>query len=151
VPPPVSYATVRYWALHAFIWRDRQGQRQAVRYRWEPDAGVASLSDEDLEAQPPDYLTQEMTDRLLHEPASFTLRVQLAEPGDPTDDPTIAWPDDRPEVVAGRLELTAPVDDQAYWDAQAFSPAALTDGIEVSDDPILAFRRRTAEGTPPTN
>lgn len=153
-PPPVSYATVRYWALHAYIWVDPHGRRQAVRYRWEPDAPVAQLGDEEAAGLAPDYLTEEFHERLKNGPVSFTLRVQLAADDDPTNDATLAWPDDRPEVVAGRLVLTAPVDDQEYWDAQAFDPTRLTPGIELSDDPLLAFRatayaesyrRRTSE------
>ncbi|NMO53001.1 catalase family peroxidase [Actinoplanes sp. TBRC 11911] len=136
--PPASYATIRYWALHAFVWRGPAGRTQAVRYRWEPDAGVAGQ--QDLDGLPFDYLTREIETRAS---AGFSLHVQLAEPGDPTDDATQAWPDDRPEIVAGHLQLTGPVADQAGWDAKGFDPTNLTDGIELSDDPLLAFRHAT--------
>ena len=36
----------------------------------------------------------------------FNLVLQLAGEGDPTDDPNAPWPDDRPRVSIGRLEIT---------------------------------------------
>ena len=79
----------------------------------------------------------------------FDLHVVEGEPGDPVGDPTAPWPDDRPSVVAGTLELTALADAEPL----IFDPTRVTDGIECSDDPILAarsaaygasFARRTA-------
>jgi catalase len=32
------------------------------------------------------------------------------------------------------------VADQAHWAAQVFDPTRITGGIELSDDPVLAFR-----------
>jgi catalase len=143
VPPPVSYGTVGYRALHAYIWVGPAGQRQAVRYRWEPAAGVAALTDQEAAARAPDYLTQEILERVVSTPVTFTLHVQLAADGDPTNDSTVAWPDDRPEIVAGRLVLTAPVEDPEHWNAEGFDPTRTTPGIELSDDPLLAFRAKT--------
>ncbi|SFF81772.1 catalase [Actinacidiphila alni] len=154
-PVPVSYATAAYWAVHAFVWTDAAGNRQPVRYRWEPEAGRAELSEEEAAARTDHYLTDELRERLGRGPVVYTLRVQLGEDGDPTDDPSVAWPQERTEITAGRLELTGPVDDQRLWDTQRFSPVRLTDGIELSDDPVLAFRanayaesyrRRSREG-----
>lgn len=139
---PASYGAVRYWACHAFTWVNADGERRSVRYRWEPEAGVRELTEEEGAAEEPDFLAQELTRRLGDGPVGFTLRVQLAEDGDPTHDSTVQWPADRTEIVAGRLELTAAVADQAHGEAQIFDPTRITDGIELSDDPILAFRRQ---------
>lgn len=140
MPVPVSYATARYWAIHAFTWVNANGDRRSVRYRWEPDAGLQELPAADAATSSPEYLTYELPKRLTEGPAGFTLHVQLGEDGDPTDDPTRPWPADRTEIVAGRLEVTAPVTDQDHWAAQVYDPTRLTDGIELSDDPVLAFR-----------
>jgi catalase len=137
MPIPVSYGTARYWAIHAFTWVDANNQRRNVRYRWEPDAGLWELHEREAATRSPEYLTEELTQRL---PVGFTLRVQLGERGDPTNDPTRPWPADRREIVAGRLEVTAPVMDQEHWAAQVFDPTRITAGIELSDDPVLAFR-----------
>ncbi|MGW0520317.1 hypothetical protein [Crossiella sp. NPDC003009] len=44
--------------------------------------------------------------------------------------------------MAGHLEITAKSADQEHWDRQVFDPARLTPGIDLSDDPVLAFRSR---------
>lgn len=140
MPIPVGYGTARYWAIHAFIWINAAGERQVVRYRWEPDAGLQELTEQQAADRDPEYLAQELVQRLAHGPVGFTLHVQLGQDGDPTDDPTVAWPADRPEIVAGHLEVTAPVADQEQWAAQVYDPTRVTPGIEASDDPVLAFR-----------
>ncbi len=139
-PVPASYGSAAYWAIHAFLWVDADGARQPVRYRWQPAAGRTNLTAEEAATKADDYLTAELHERLEREPVVFTLYVQLGEAGDPTYDPTVAWPAERRELAVGRLELTAPVEDQEHWSAQSFDPSRLTDGIELSDDPVLAFR-----------
>jgi catalase len=140
MPIPVSYGTARYWAIHAFVWVDPDGGRHPVRYRWEPDTGLQELSEQEAAAKDPEYLAEELLRRLADGPVGFSLRVQLGQSGDPTDDPTKAWPADRPEIVAGHLRITAPVTDQGHWAAQVYDPTRITPGIELSDDPVLAFR-----------
>jgi catalase len=139
--PPVSYATARYSALHAFTWVSPNQSRKSVRYRWEPAAGIANLREPEAADVAPGYLAEELTRRLAEAPVVFTLRVQVAADRDPTDDATRPWPSDRPELVAGRLEVTAPVDDPvAGCEHRIFDPTRVTAGIECSDDPILNFR-----------
>jgi len=139
-PVPASYGTAAYWAIHAFNWVNDAGTKTAVKYRWEPEAGRAELSDEEAAGKAGDYLTAELDYRLLQGPVGFTMWVQLGEDEDPTDDPTVVWPEGRPEIAAGRLELTGPVEEQEQWSSRAFSPTLVTDGIELSDDPVLNFR-----------
>jgi len=139
-PIPVSYASAAYWAIHAFIWVDAAGVRRPVRYRWEPEAGRAALTADEAATRTAHYLTDELHRRLEHESVAFDLRIQRAEPDDPTHDPSTVWPDHRREFTAGRLEITAPADDQDPWNTQAFNPTRVTPGIQLSDDPILAFR-----------
>jgi len=134
---PASYAQLIYRGLHAFKYVNAQGEERFVRYRWEPDAGVASLSDDEAKAMPEKYLTEELASRLKKGPTSFTLHVQVGTADDPTDDPTAVWPDDREDVVIGRLELDDVGDD---CDEMLFDPTFLVDGIEVSDDEILRAR-----------
>lgn len=139
--PPASYAECAYNSLHAFGFLDGDGERRFGRYRWEPDAAVKSLSEEEIESAAPDYLQTEITERLDAGPVGFTLRAKLAGDGDPIDDPTVAWPDDRPTVTLGRLELDR-LDPEVESDSEVFvfDPTNVTDGIEPSDDEILATR-----------
>ena len=76
-----------------------------MRYRWEPDAGSASIADDAIATTAPGYLAAELEERLDAGPASFTLVLQLAEDGDDPTDPTLAWPAERETVTAGHLVL----------------------------------------------
>ncbi|MEU5294296.1 catalase family peroxidase [Streptomyces umbrinus] len=139
-PIPVSYASIAYWAIHAFIWVDAAGVRRPVRYRWEPVAGRTELTASEAATRTAHYLTDELHQRLEHARVAFDLRIQLADPDDATHDPSTVWPDHRKEITAGRLEIAAPADDLDPWNTQAFNPTRVTSGIQLSDDPVLAFR-----------
>jgi catalase len=67
--------------------------------------------------------------------------VQIAEAGDPVDDPTIVWPDERRRVAIGRLEITGLAHDRERdGDVLVLDPDPRHRRIELSDDPILRFR-----------
>jgi catalase len=79
----------------------------------------------------------------------------LAAPGDPVDDATKAWPDDRQTVDAGVLVIdrATPQENGACRDVN-YDPTIVPRGIEVSHDPLLVARsaaysvsylRRTSE------
>ena len=139
--PPASYAQQRYYGLHAFKWVAPDGSERFVRYRWEPEAGVDELTEDEARERGPDYLRDEIAARVEAGDAAFRLLVQLGEEGDPTDDPTVAWPDEREVVEVGRLEVTAPEHEREHdGDVLVFDPTRVVDGIELSDDQILRFR-----------
>jgi catalase len=53
------------------------------------------------------------------------------------------WPDSRKTVDMGTISLTAvDADSVSAEKALAFDPTRLTDGIELSDDPLPALRSR---------
>ena len=131
---PASYSQVTYHSVHVFWMVDADGGRHPVRYRWEPAAPGDGLPDDEALARPRDYLTDALAADLEAGPVRFDLHVVEGQPGDPVGDPTAPWPDDRPSRVAGTLELTALADAEPL----IFDPTRVTDGIECSDDPILA-------------
>jgi catalase len=135
---PKSYVTIPYFGIHAFRYVNAAGASQFVRYRWQPDAEVATLTDDELTTAAPRYLAEELSARLGAGPASFTLVLQLAGPDDDPTDPTTAWPDERETIVAGRLELDRYTGDEC--DSLIFDPTRVVDGVECSDDPILHAR-----------
>jgi catalase len=141
--PRASYANYRFFPIHAFKWVNADGEEQYVRYTWLPEAGDQTISQGKAKEAGADYLQEEMRERLSRGPARFMLQLQLAAEGDETDDPRKNWPDDRPKVIAGTLEITEldPIPEQG-GDIVVFDPMRLTDGIEPSDDPILAYRPR---------
>lgn len=137
--PPVSYATRRYNAIHAFRWIDFDGGERWVRYSWVPEAGVANLKGAEARRRGRDYLQDEIVERLDRGPVRFTLELQIAGEGDAVHDATSVWPDERERVAAGMLELTST---KQVNEPLVFDPARVTDGIELSEDPILNFRPR---------
>ena len=134
--PPPSYAVVPYYGIHAFEWLAADGTERYVRYTWRPlESGGQRKRDRD-------YLQQELRERLEAGPIRFRLELQVAMPGDPTDDPSAAWPSNRWRVDAGTLEVTAlETERETGGDVLVFDPTRITDGIQLSGDPVLRFRR----------
>jgi catalase len=158
--PPASFAQLTFNSIHAYALVSSVGERRFVRYRWVPEAGEAELDDADAMSRSPDYLREELTERLANEPVAFELALRLAAEGDDVNNPTVPWPEgEREEVRAGRLEITA-LDHtrERDGDVLVFDPSRVTDGIELSEDPILLARssaysvsvgRRTAPAAEP--
>ncbi len=141
LPLPASYATCRYNGLHAFRWVDPEGVTRHVRYSWLPDAGEESISGAEAKRLGRDYLREEIAQRLGRGPASFALRVQIAEDGDRVDDATAVWPEERETVVVGTLQLDAIEGEREEGgEVLVFDPTRVTDGIEASADPLIQFR-----------
>ena len=139
--PPASYATVPYNAVHAYKWIDGQGGERYVRYYWLPEAEEPRLSKDEAKSRGRDYLQEEIKERLGRGPVRFTLELRIAGPGDKVDDPSSVWPDDREKVAAGTLELTGlDTERETGDDIVVFDPTRVTDGIELSDDPVLRYR-----------
>jgi catalase len=136
-----SYAGITYYGIHAFRWLDAEGHVTNVRYVLGPAAPAAKLSAKAAKQGGPDYLQHELRDRLATGPARFTLSLIIGEVGDPTDDPSAAWPASRRRVSAGQLTLEA-IDGERDTgdDVLVFDPTRVVDGIECSDDPVLKFR-----------
>ncbi len=133
---PESYTTCTYRPVHAFVLTQGEERRYA-RFAWEPVAGVRSAS---ADVQP-NFLRRELRDRLAAGPAEFVLRMQTAEQGDDTADPTREWTKaSRKRVLMGHLWVDAIAADQLAAERQVYDPTSLVPGIEVSDDEILRVR-----------
>ncbi len=99
--PPESYAAIPYHGLHAFKWIDSSGGERHVRYTLLPEAPGRRLGALEARKRDRDYLQQEIRERVERGPIHFTLEVQIAAAGDPLDDPSRAWPRDRPRHAGG--------------------------------------------------
>jgi catalase len=139
--PPPSYAAILYHGVHAFKWIDSAGGERFIRYTWRPEATEPKISLREARSRGRDYLREDLDQRLSGGPIRFTLEVQLAAAGDPTNDPSRAWPESRRRVRVGVLELTGrDTERETGDDVLVFDPTRVTDGIECSDDPVLLFR-----------
>ncbi len=140
-PPLASFLRTPYFAIHAYRFVASDDTARFGRYRWEPELEPATLTADEAQALPPSYLRDDLLARLSEGPASFDLHVQIATEADQSD-PTTGWPDDRDQILAGRLEITGPAPDQDVCERFVFDPMRLVDGIEASDDPVLRARPR---------
>ena len=140
VATPASFADENYFGINAFFFVDKNGKKQAVRYQMVPE-NLVHLSKEEAAKKSPDFLVDELPKRVAAKPVVFHLKAQLAEPGDQTKDPSQPWPDTRKVVDLGTLTLDKTVpDSMAAQKKLLFMPTALTDGIELSDDPMPVIR-----------
>jgi catalase len=150
-----SYAEERFNSLNSFIFTDNSGGDHAVRWSFLPAAQPVAVSPEEFAKRGPDFLEQEITERIRSGPARWTMQVTVANPGDPTADPTEEWPPDRRTIEVGTLivqQIEAEPDGPCR-DIN-FDPTVLPSGVKTSDDPFPAARssayaksydRRTAE------
>src|SRR2546425_659045 len=179
---PVSFATEVYYGNDAFIFVNAQNVKQPVRYRLVPVGGTRDLDSAAAAKLSANYLFDELTRRLAKQPVKVRVLVQLANPGDPTSDASVLWPDDRklvrPEhrcirgritrvrelhehtnpgdptsdasvlwpddrklVELGVVTLTTVAPDNAEVSRKLqFNPIFLSDGIQLSDDPLPPLR-----------
>lgn len=138
-PPSAGFADSTYYGLHAFRATDDQGQTTFVRW-----AAVPVQPGEPTE--PPDdndrnRLFDALIETVAHGPIRWKLVLTLADPSDPTNDPTLPWPANRPTIEAGTITIDA-VHTEAPGNARDinFDPLVLPDGLAASDDPVLSAR-----------
>jgi catalase len=160
-PPVRSFAATQFNGLHAYYLVAANGARQAFRYHWVPTIqGQRYVTKSNAALWPPQYLAEEMRQRLTKGPVQWDLVFDLAEAGDPTHDQTLRWPASCPTIKAGVLTITEEHSDQDVVERMIFDPTNTPPGIECSDDPILTYRsqvyreshaRRTRETRPFTD
>ena len=141
--PPASYASRDYNAVHAYRWTGPDGEARWVRYWLRSRAKEPDLKVSEARERGGDYLEADLVERLERGPVAFTLELQVAAADDPTADPIKAWPADRETIDAGTLEVTGlETGRETGDDILVFDPTRVTDGIELSDDPVLRYRPR---------
>lgn len=151
---PVSYLRAAYHAVHTFIVTNAEGVRRPVRFSWQPVLGVRNLPEtapydpRPQQGNGDSYLQDELRATLLASEGKdlprFTLMMTIGEAGDDLDDPTTVWPPRRQRVMMGTLNVQSVVTDpDSQCERLSFNPGLLTDGIEMSGDPVLRFRVET--------
>ncbi len=137
---PASYARCAYHGVHSFVLLDSARVETVVRYSWWPVQGVRP-ADRTSAGLPENYLHAELRQRLASGPFEFTLQFLLAGDGDEVDDPTVALDHNhRVRMIGGRLVVTALDEGGEGCEPLSFNPTRLIDGIEMSNDRILAAR-----------
>jgi catalase len=138
-----SWLGVRYWGIHPYTFTNAAGAKQIVKFRFEPEGGMVTLTDDEAKAKPADYLVDEIKARIAgNQPLGLNV---MAIPGTAEDaklDATVQWPneDSRPAVKVGTLRVVALVDN-ARCDDSIFDPTLTADGLAgPTDDPLFMER-----------
>jgi catalase len=155
-PIPTSFAKESFFAVSAFKFTNADGASRYGRYRILPAAGNEYLDDAAAAGQSPDFLFDEIKERVAKKPVGFRIAIQLAEDGDTTDDATVRWPEARPQLAFGEISLTEIAPNNASEQQHIiFDPIPRVNGIDASADPLfepranvylMAGRRRRAAG-----
>jgi catalase len=136
-----SYAEEWFNSLNSFVFVDGSGAEHVVRWSLLPTAHPVAVSPDELAKRGSDFLEQEIAQRVASEPQRWTMVVTVANPGDPTADPTEAWPVNRRSIEVGTLVAQHV---QAERDGPCrdinFDPTVLPSGMRTSDDPFPAAR-----------
>jgi catalase len=141
IPVPASFARDEYFGITAMKFTNKEGASKFGRFRLVPVAGVENLDEATAKTKTADFLFDELKERIAKGAVQFDVVVQVANDGDVVNDSTNIWPEDRKLAKLGRLELTAIAPDDAHEQKHIiFDPLPRVDGIEPSDDPLLAFR-----------
>ncbi|MGH7088619.1 MAG: catalase, partial [Stellaceae bacterium] len=157
-PIPTSFARESCFAVSAVRFTNAEGVGRYGRYRILPAAGNEYLDQAGTAAQRPNFLFDEIKERIAKEPAKFRIAVQLARDGDTVDDATVRWPEERPQLTFGEISLTQIARNNAREQQHIiFDPIPRVDGIEASADPLfepranvylMSGRRRRAAEAP---
>jgi catalase len=170
-PMSSGFDSATYNSLDAFRFVDAAGHSTPVRWSMasaQPfvpapvaaDAGQPDAGQSDAGRADKNYLFDHLMAALRRQPLQWHLILTLGQHGDPTDDATVAWPADREQVDVGTLTVNRLVGEaEGVCRDVNFDPLVLPDGIEASDDPLLAarsavysssFTRRAGEAKTPS-
>jgi catalase len=134
-----GFANAPYNGLNAFLFTDAAGKTTPVRWSMVPVDAF-----EPQPAETPDdknYLFEALVARVQKAPAEWHLMLTIGQPGDPTNDATLPWPDGREQIDAGTLRVTKIVTEaEGNCRDINFDPLILPAGIAPSDDPLLSAR-----------
>jgi catalase len=139
---PVSsgFDNSTFHSLNAFRFTNAAGASIPVRWILTPMQPLEAASTASA-PQDKNYLFDALIAQVHRQPLRWHLMVVVGQPGDPTDDASIAWPAEREQVDVGTLTLDQiESDDTSAATDINFDPLVLPAGIAPSDDPLLSAR-----------
>jgi catalase len=159
---PISsgFENSQFNSLDAFLLVDEQGKTRAVRWSMIPEQSFEPYAPGRSTDAGKNFLFDALIAAVHKQSLRWDLIITVADPDDPTNDASVAWPPNRRTINVGTLtvdriesEETSPARDIN------FDPLILPDGITGSDDPLLsarsaayspAFTRREGEARQPS-
>ena len=140
-PAPSSFAREAFYGLNALKFLNADGKSTYFRYRILPVAGEDHFDEATTKEKGPDFLYEELEQRVAEETVSFRVVAQLAEEGDEVNDATVHWPENRSLIELGTVEIGKVLPENAKEQKRIiYDPIPRVKGIETSDDPLLEMR-----------
>lgn len=140
-PVPASFGSVNYWGVHGFGFVNAKGDKQWGKWTFEPVGGTQGMSDDEAKAKGPNFLADDLRQRVTAGNVAFDFKLQLAQPGDRIDSAVVPLPEDRRKVTLGRLTIkSVSADATGECVAITYVPTLLPKGVEASADPMLSAR-----------
>jgi catalase len=140
--PTANYYQTTFFSIHTFKFIDAKRTEHLVKWRFVPRDGTREMTAAEMKAAPHDFLEKNLIERTRKGPALWDMIVYVGEPGDPQDNPTLAWPESRKHFTAGTLTIMQATPQQKGMACEPinFDPLIMADGIGPTNDPVLLFR-----------
>jgi catalase len=139
-PVASGFEKSTFHGLNTFRFINAAGDSAPVRWVLTPEQSLQAASG-DSAAHDKKYLFDGLIAAIHRQPLRWHLHIIIAQPGDPTNDATLAWPEGREKVDVGTLTLDqVESDDTSAATGLNFDPLVLPAGIAPSDDPLLSAR-----------
>jgi len=140
-PIPTSFAKESFYSVSAYKFTNKERASRFGRYRIVPMDGNEYLESSAAAKKDPNFLFDEIKERVARGTVKMLILVQVAAAGDVVDDSTSHWPEQRPLVEFGTIELNGLVPEAEETQRHIiFDPIPRVDGIESSGDPLLEPR-----------
>src|SRR5262245_52123518 len=135
-PAPSGFGDAAFHSLNAFRFINAGNESTPVRWILTPAQPSKTTPSQDK-----DFLFDALIAQIHRRPLQWYLIVIVGQPGDPTNDATIAWPPGREQVNVGTLTLDrVESDDTSAARVINFDPLVLPADMATSDDPLLSAR-----------
>jgi catalase len=136
--PSSGFENSAYHSLNAFRFVNADGVSTYVRWTLAPvqpyDAATGTSQDKN-------FLFDGLIVSIQQHPLQWHLVMTVAQPGDPTDNATIQWPEGREQVDVGTLTLDSVESEETSFARDInFDPLVLPAGMAPSNDPLLSAR-----------
>ena len=130
------YEGTTFNSVNAFYLVNDAGERTPIRWAMVPSGEQGIVSEHN-----PDFFMDNMNANLAKGPVSWDMVVTIANADDDPNNAAIRWEGDHTEITAARLTVTSTATEaEGNCDTVNYDPTVLSDGFEVSDDPILEAR-----------
>jgi catalase len=140
-PLSSGFADATFNSLNTFRMINAAGKSIPVRWATVPMQPFKSEEAAQTASSDQNYLFDDLIAQLGQHPLLWRLVITIGQPGDPTNDATLAWPADRQQVDAGTVTLDQVSSEETGRCTDVnYDPLVLPPGIEPSDDPLLSAR-----------